>query len=162
METRCNWNCRFLFHCFRKIEQVLHITVRLHRKYKAAVFRISKHLLNPIKQNTWNICQLNIVTRKNWKHYWLLTWIRCGNVLTADSFQLLLLSSLQNLALCEIPCEEFSLKAFKSSRFPLVLVLEVFGKLILFRRLIKQIKPACRCLLTTNLNDTRNQVHSTK
>ena len=73
-----------------------------------------------------------------------------------------LFSSLQNLALCEIPCEEFSLKAFKSSRFPFVLVLEVLGKLILFRRLIKQIKPACRCLLTTNLNDTRNQVHSTK
>ena len=25
----------------------------------------------PIKQNTWNTCQLNIVRRKNWKHHWL-------------------------------------------------------------------------------------------
>ena len=40
--------------------------------------------------------------------------------------------------------------------------LSFFGKLILFRRLIKQINPACRCLLTTNLNDTRNQVHFNK
>ena len=82
----------------------------------------------------------------------------------ADSCQLLLFSSLQHLALCEIPSEEFSLKALKSSRFPFshVLVLEFFGKLILSRRLIKQIKAACRCLLRTNLNDTRNQVHSTK
>ena len=118
----------------------------------------------PIKQNTWNTYQLNNVTRKNWKYHWLWHWLWLESkrqffdgrsFLAALVFFFTTSCTLWN-SLRRIPSR--NLEIVKVHYY--VLVLKFLGKLILFRRSIKQIKAACRWLLTTN--DTRKQVHSSK